>query len=210
VIGLREPTIGVWQRAFKRSLDLIVALAGLVLLSPLFLLIGLAIKLDSPGPVLFTQPRVGRGGREFTIHKFRSMRQGAEEEKEELADLNETNGPIFKIRDDPRLTRVGRVLRRWSLDELPQLYNVLRGEMSLVGPRPPTRAEVAKYEDWHLKRLAVRAGMTGLWQVSGRSELPFDEMVLLDIYYVENWSPALDAKILLRTVPKWLSGKGAY
>jgi exopolysaccharide biosynthesis polyprenyl glycosylphosphotransferase len=210
VIGLREPTIGLWQRAFKRALDLTVALAGLILLSPLFLLIGLAITLDSPGPVLFAQARVGRGGREFTIYKFRSMRQGADEEKEALADLNEASGPIFKIRDDPRRTPVGRALRHWSLDELPQLYNVLRGEMSLVGPRPATPAEVAQYEDWHVKRLAVRPGITGLWQVSGRSELPFDEMVLLDIYYVENWSPALDAKILLRTVPIWLSGKGAY
>lgn len=210
VIGLREPTIEVWQRVFKRSLDLTAALGGLVLLSPLFLLIALAIKLNSPGPVLFRQTRVGRGGREFTIHKFRSMHQGAEEEKEGLADLNEVRGPVFKIRNDPRLTPVGRVLRRWSLDELPQLYNVLRGEMSLVGPRPPTPSEVAAYQDWHMKRLAVSPGMTGLWQVSGRSELPFDEMALLDIYYVENWSPALDAKILLRTVPKWLGGEGAY
>jgi len=210
VIGLREPAIALWQRVFKRSLDLIAALAGLVFLSPLFLLISLAIKLDSPGPVLFSQTRVGRGGREFTIHKLRSMQQGAEEEKQELADLDEVRGPIFKIRNDPRLTPVGRLLRRSSLDELPQLYNVLRGEMSLVGPRPPTPGEVADYEDWHMKRLAVSPGMTGLWQVSGRSELPFDEMALLDIYYVENWSPALDAKILLRTVPKWLSGEGAY
>ena len=129
---------------------------------------------------------------------------------EGLESLNEASGPLFKIRNDPRLTRVGRVLRRWSLDELPQLYNVLRGEMSLVGPRPPTPAEVARYEDWQRKRFAVRPGMTGLWQVSGRSELPFAEMMLLDIYYVENWSPGLDAKILLRTVPKWLSGEGAY
>lgn len=210
VIGLREPAIGSWQRALKRSLDLVVALGALVLLLPLFLLVALAIRLDSSGPVLFTQARLGRGGREFTICKFRSMRQGAEEEKEDLADLNEASGPIFKIRDDPRLTRVGRVLRRWSLDELPQLYNVLRGEMSLVGPRPPTPVEVAKYEDWQRKRLVVRPGMTGLWQVSGRSELPFGEMMLLDIYYVENWSPTLDIGILLRTVPKWLSGEGAY
>jgi len=210
VIGLREPTISTWQRVLKRSLDLVVALLGMLLMIPLFLLIGLAIKLDSPGPILFTQTRVGQGGRKFPIYKFRSMRQGAEEEKGKLADLNEVRGPVFKMRDDPRRTRVGRVLRRWSLDELPQLYNVLRGEMSLVGPRPATPDEVAQYEDWHLKRLAVRPGMTGLWQVSGRSELPFDEMVLLDIYYVENWSLALDVKILLRTVPKWLSGEGAY
>ncbi len=210
VIGLREPSIGAWQQALKRSLDLVVAVVALVLLLPLFLLIGLAIKLDSSGPVLFAQARLGRGGREFTIHKFRSMREGAEGEKEDLADLNEASGPIFKIRDDPRLTRVGRVLRRWSLDELPQLYNVLRGEMSLVGPRPPTPAEVLRYEDWQRKRLTVRPGMTGLWQVSGRSELPFGEMMLLDIYYVENWSPTLDIGILLRTVPKWVSGEGAY
>ena len=131
-------------------------------------------------------------------------------EKRELADLNEASGPLFKIRDDPRLTRVGRILRRWSLDELPQLYNVVRGEMSLVGPRPATPDEVAQYEEWHLKRLAVHPGITGLWQVSGRSDLPFDEMVLLDIYYVENWSVAMDTMILLRTVPKWLSGEGAY
>lgn len=210
VIGLREPTIDVRQRVFKRSLDLLAALGGLVLFLPIFVLIALAIKLGSPGPVLFSQRRVGRGGREFMIHKFRSMRQGAEEEKEGLADLNEVRGPVFKIRNDPRLTPVGRLLRRWSLDELPQLLNVLRGEMSLIGPRPPTPAEVADYQDWHMKRLAVRPGMTGLWQVSGRSRLPFDEMALLDIYYVENWSPALDAKILLRTIPKWLSGEGAY
>jgi exopolysaccharide biosynthesis polyprenyl glycosylphosphotransferase len=210
VIGLRDPTIGVWQRAAKRSLDLIVAVGGMIVLLPCSLLIALAIKLDSRGPVLFAQPRVGQGGREFAIHKFRSMRLGAEEEKQELADLNEASGPLFKMRNDPRLTRMGRVLRRWSLDELPQLYNVVRGEMSLVGPRPPTPAEVAEYEDWHLKRLTVRPGITGLWQVSGRSELPFAEMVLLDVYYVENWSLALDLKILLRTVPKWFSGEGAY
>jgi exopolysaccharide biosynthesis polyprenyl glycosylphosphotransferase len=210
VIGLREPAIGTWQRAFKRSLDLVVAVMGLLVLSPLFLLVALAIKLESPGPVFFWQARLGRGGREFAICKFRSMHQGAEERKDELVTLNEATGPIFKMREDPRLTSVGRVLRRWSLDELPQLYNVVRGEMSLVGPRPPTPSEVEKYEDWQLKRLSVRPGMTGLWQVSGRSEVPFAEMMLLDIYYVENWSPALDAEILLRTIPKWISGEGAY
>jgi exopolysaccharide biosynthesis polyprenyl glycosylphosphotransferase len=210
VIGIRQPSIEAWQRIAKRSLDLVGALAGMVCLLPVLPLITLAIKLDSPGPVLFTQARVGQGGTRFAVYKFRSMRQGAEREKGELADLNEASGPLFKMRDDPRCTRVGRVLRHWSLDELPQLYNVLKGDMSLVGPRPATPDEVAQYENWHLKRLAVPPGMTGLWQVSGRNELPFDEMVLLDIYYVENWTPALDIKILLRTVPKCLSGEGAY
>ena len=210
VIGIRDPSIGMWRRVVKRSLDLVIALLGMLLLLPIFVLIGLAIRISSPGPVFFTQARMGPGGQEFAIHKFRSMRQGAEMEKRELADLNEASGPLFKIRDDPRLTRVGRILRRWSLDELPQLYNVVRGEMSLVGPRPATPDEVAQYEEWHLKRLAVHPGITGLWQVSGRSDLPFDEMVLLDIYYVENWSVAMDTMILLRTVPKWLSGEGAY
>jgi lipopolysaccharide/colanic/teichoic acid biosynthesis glycosyltransferase len=138
------------------------------------------------------------------------MREGAEEEQQKLTDLNEAEGPIFKIRHDPRCTVVGRFLRRASLDELPQLYNVLRGDMSLVGPRPPLPTEVEHYEAWHKKRLEVSPGMTGLWQVSGRSELTFDEMVLLDIYYIENWSAALDTEIFLRTIPRIIFGNGAY
>jgi len=153
---------------------------------------------------------VGAGGELFEIYKFRSMREGAENELEELIEWNEADGPLFKIRNDPRLTRVGRFLRRTSLDELPQLWNVLRGEMSLVGPRPPLPAEVGRYKSWHRKRLEVRPGMTGLWQVRGRSLLSFDEGVLLDIYYIEHWSLWLDFKIMLRTVPQMLLGNGAY
>ena len=138
------------------------------------------------------------------------MKDEAEKEVSKLVDLNEAAGPLFKIRDDPRLTRVGRWLRRISLDEIPQLINVIKGEMAVVGPRPPLAAEVEDYQEWHKKRLEVAPGVTGLWQVSGRSELPFDEMVMLDIYYIENWSPGLDVKIILRTLPAVLSGRGAY
>ncbi|MBC7249971.1 MAG: undecaprenyl-phosphate glucose phosphotransferase [Anaerolineae bacterium] len=210
LVGIKEIAIPRWKLAAKRAFDFSVALLGLLLCAPLFLLIALAIRLDSPGPVLFKQVRVGKGGREFVLYKFRTMRVGAEEEQAALRELNEASGPLFKIRDDPRLTRVGKLLRRISLDELPQLYNVLRGEMSLIGPRPPLPSEVAEYLPWQLQRLEVSPGMTGLWQVSGRSELTFDEMCLLDIYYIENWSVALDAEILLRTLPKVLLGDGAY
>jgi lipopolysaccharide/colanic/teichoic acid biosynthesis glycosyltransferase len=180
------------------------------LLAPFMLCIALAIKLCSPGPVLFAQTRVGRGGRPFTCFKFRSMREGAEREVNRLANLNEATGPIFKIRDDPRLTPVGKFLRRTSLDEFPQLYNILRGEMSIVGPRPPIPDEVRQYKEWHRERLLVSPGLTGLWQVSGRSELTFDEMVLLDIYYIENWSLGLDFRIMLRTIPTVILANGAY
>jgi lipopolysaccharide/colanic/teichoic acid biosynthesis glycosyltransferase len=153
---------------------------------------------------------MGENHQLFEIYKFRTMRAGAERQLVELLDQNEADGPLFKIRDDPRLTAVGRFLRQTSLDELPQLINVLRGEMSLVGPRPPIPAEVEQYKPWHEKRLAVPPGMTGLWQVSGRSELTFDEMVLLDLYYIEHWSPWLDFAILMRTVPKVIARDGAY
>ncbi|HDN80162.1 MAG: undecaprenyl-phosphate glucose phosphotransferase [Chloroflexi bacterium] len=210
LISVREIYFRRGERLIKRAMDIVGAIVGLVLLAPLMLLIALAIKLDSPGPVLFKQVRVGKGGKEFVMYKFRSMKEGAEEEQERLKELNEVEGPIFKLKDDPRCTRVGRILRRLSLDELPQLYNVLRGEMSLVGPRPPLPSEVAQYKEWHKKRLEVSPGMTGLWQVSGRSQLPFDEMVLLDLYYIENWSPMMDIMILLRTIPKVILGNGAY
>jgi exopolysaccharide biosynthesis polyprenyl glycosylphosphotransferase len=210
LIGVREVGIGTGALLLKRGVDVVGAGIGLVLGAPLLALIGLAVQLDSPGPILFEQVRVGAGGKPFMIYKLRSMRLGAETELEELRDLNESDGPIFKMRDDPRLTRVGRFLRRTSLDELPQLWNVLRGEMSLVGPRPPLPSEVGSYLEWHKKRLQVRPGMTGLWQVSGRSLLSFDEMVLLDIYYIENWSLWLDLKILMRTIPQVLCGDGAY
>jgi exopolysaccharide biosynthesis polyprenyl glycosylphosphotransferase len=210
IIGVKEVAITGWNLAFKRASDIVVSLVGLILLSPLLLLISVAIKLDSPGPALFKQVRVGKGGRRFVCYKFRSMRQGAEEERPELADRDEAMGPTFKIRHDPRCTRVGRLLRRTSLDELPQFYNVLRGEMSLVGPRPAIPSEVEQYQEWHRKRLEVSPGITGLWQVSGRSQLTFDEMCLLDIYYLENWTPLLDLKIALKTAPAVLAGTGAY
>jgi exopolysaccharide biosynthesis polyprenyl glycosylphosphotransferase len=210
LIGVREVGFGRGALLIRRGIDIVGAIAGLVLGAPLLALIALAIRIDSPGPILFRQTRVGAGGKLFQIYKFRSMHEGAEAELERLRDLNEADGPIFKIQDDPRLTRVGRFLRRTSLDELPQLWNVLRGEMGLVGPRPPLPAEVSRYMEWHKKRLEVRPGMAGLWQVSGRSLLSFDEMVLLDIYYIENWSLWLDFKILLRTIPQVLFGDGAY
>jgi len=210
LIGVKEPTISGLNLAIKRAMDFTLAALGLIIAAPLMALIAVLIKLDSPGPVLFSQVRVGRGGRLFTLYKFRSMRLGAEAEQPRLLDRNEATGPLFKIRDDPRLTRVGRWLRRLSLDELPQLYNVLRGEMSLVGPRPPIPAEVEQYEEWHRKRLEVAPGVTGLWQVSGRSDLTFDEMVMLDLFYAENWTLGLDIKILLRTIPTVILGTGAY
>jgi exopolysaccharide biosynthesis polyprenyl glycosylphosphotransferase len=210
LIGVREAIIGRWQRALKRVMDVTIAAVGGLLALPLLGLIALAIKLDSPGPAVFRQLRVGKKGQRFWCYKFRSMREGAEDEQEHLQAYNEADGPLFKMRDDPRRTRVGRWLRRPSLDELPQLYNVLRGEMSLVGPRPPLPHEVAQYEAWQMRRLEVAPGITGLWQVSGRSDLTFDEQCLLDIYYIENWSPFLDIKILLRTVPQVFTGDGAY
>jgi exopolysaccharide biosynthesis polyprenyl glycosylphosphotransferase len=210
LLSIKEATIRGWNLAVKRALDVVISATALILSSPLLLLIVLLIEYDSPGPVLFRQVRVGRGGRLFTLYKFRSMRQGADEEKTTLSDRNQATGPLFKMRDDPRLTRVGRWLRRLSLDELPQFYNVLRGEMSLVGPRPPIPAEVEQYQDWHRRRLDVPPGVTGLWQVSGRSDLTFDEMVMLDLFYAENWSLLLDFKILLRTIPTVILGTGAY
>jgi lipopolysaccharide/colanic/teichoic acid biosynthesis glycosyltransferase len=156
------------------------------------------------------QVRVGKNGRQFRCYKFRSMVHNADQLREQMALLNESSGPLFKIRKDPRLTQVGRFIRRYSLDELPQLINVLRGEMSLIGPRPNLPSEVEHYQDWMTKRLSVRPGLTGLWQVSGRSDLTFDEMVLLDIYYVENWTMGLDLNILLRSVPAVLRARGAY
>ncbi len=210
IIGVKEVAIKGWNLAFKRASDIVISLAGSILLSPLLLLISVAIKLDSPGPVLFKQIRVGKNGSRFVCYKFRSMRQGADKERPQLADQDEVAGPTFKMRSDPRCTRVGRILRRTSLDELPQIYNVLRGEMSLVGPRPAIPSEVEQYQEWHRRRLEISPGLTGLWQVSGRSQLTFDEMCLLDIYYLENWSPLMDLKIGLKTLPAVLAGRGAY
>jgi exopolysaccharide biosynthesis polyprenyl glycosylphosphotransferase len=210
LVGVREVGFGQRVRTVKRLIDIAGAALGLTIGAPLLGLIAIAIRLDSPGPVIFRQTRAGANGKTFEMYKFRSMYQGAEERLEELRDLSEVDGPIFKMRDDPRVTRVGRILRRTSLDELPQLWNVLRGDMSLVGPRPPIPSEVSEYMEWHKKRMEVRPGVTGLWQVSGRSLLSFDEQCLLDIYYIENWSLWLDFQILLRTVPEVLFGNGAY
>ena len=210
LISVKQSSLTGLNQVIKRIFDLSLTIPAIVVLSPFALLIAIAIKLDSPGPVLFRQTRVGRNGETFTFLKFRSMRVNAEAELEALRAQNEADGPLFKIKDDPRRTGVGRFLRQTSLDELPQLINVLRGEMSLVGPRPPIPEEVAQYQLWHRKRLEIQPGLTGLWQVSGRSDLTFDEMVMLDIYYGENWSLSSDFQILLRTVPQLIFGDGAY
>ncbi|OQY86476.1 MAG: hypothetical protein B6D41_13375 [Chloroflexi bacterium UTCFX4] len=210
LIGVKEASFSYGAFAIKRAMDVLFAGALFVLLLLPMLFIALAIKLTSPGPIIFAQYRVGRGGKIFTAYKFRTMRVGADDEKQDLAHLNEASGPLFKIRNDPRITIIGKILRRASLDELPQLLNVLKGDMSLVGPRPPLPNEVAQYEEWHKRRLDVSPGVTGLWQVSGRSELSFDEMVMLDLYYIENWSPWLDIRILLKTIPALLTARGAY
>lgn len=198
------------QVAVKRGLDVLVSSVALLILLIPMLLIALAIKLDSPGPVIHRQRRVGKDGRPFTMYKFRSMVGDAEDFMPALAEKNESTLPIFKIRDDPRRTRVGAVLRRLSLDELPQLLNVLEGDLSLVGPRPPLESETAVYSPEHWRRLAVPQGMTGLWQVSGRSLLNFEEMLELDLAYIRSWSVWLDVKLLARTVPAVLSGRGAF
>ena len=210
LLGVKQTTIQGGRLLVKRSFDFFGALLALLFLSPVLALIALAIKLDSEGPVIFQQDRIGRDGKPFKVYKFRSMVKDAEAQKAALEELNEADGPLFKMKDDPRRTRVGRFLRRASFDELPQLYNVLRGEMSLVGPRPNIPAEVENYKTWHEQRLEVLPGMTGLWAIHGRSELTFDEIVLLDIYYIENWSLGLDLKIILQTLPRLLFGTGAY
>ena len=210
LITTRSVSIAGWNLFIKRALDVTVATAILIVGLPFAALISLAIYCSSPGPIVYSQTRIGRNGQPFKIYKFRSMIADAEAQLEKMSDLNEASGPLFKMRDDPRRTPLGRILRRFSMDELPNLINVLRGEMSLVGPRPNVPEEVAQYKDWHRKRLSVSPGMTGMWQVSGRSDLTFDEMVLLDIYYAENWSLTLDLGIMMRTIPKVLGGEGAY
>lgn len=194
----------------KRVVDVFVTAALLVPFLLMLAIIGLLIKLDSPGPIFFKHRRVGKDGREFYTYKFRTMVDGADQMQAKLAKMNEADGPLFKIKEDPRTTRVGRFLRRTSLDELPQIINVMRGEMSWVGPRPGTPDEVAQYEPWQRKRLTVLPGVTGLWQVSGRSNIPFAEMCLLDIFYIENWSLDLELRIILRTIPSVLLGRGAF
>ncbi|HEX8967586.1 MAG TPA: sugar transferase [Chloroflexota bacterium] len=211
LMGIKDHAILGLNFFTKRVIDVSVAVAILIAFSWFFLPLALLIWIeDRGGSPLYGQVRVGRGGRHFTMQKFRSMRPGADQLLSDLLEYNEAEGPIFKMRDDPRRTRVGAFMRRWSIDELPQLWSVLKGDMSLVGPRPATPREVALYEDWQLHRLDTLPGITGLWQVSGRSELGFSEQVLMDITYIENWSIGLDLRILLRTIPAVLSGKGAF
>jgi exopolysaccharide biosynthesis polyprenyl glycosylphosphotransferase len=206
-----EPEFTGLRRVAKGGLDLGLALLALALLSPVMLAVAVAIRLDSPGPVLFRQVRIGRDSKPFQMTKFRSMHVDAEERLTQLVHLNQHGeGPLFKMREDPRVTRVGAVLRRFSLDELPQLFDVLRRRMSLVGPRPPLPREVEAYEDDVRRRLLVKPGITGLWQVSGRSDLTWDESVRLDLSYVENWSLGLDLSIIARTVVAVLARRGAY
>jgi exopolysaccharide biosynthesis polyprenyl glycosylphosphotransferase len=207
---LRPPILVGWDWALKRSFDLMISAVLIVVGLPLWMLIALAIKLDSRGPVFHVDRRVGVGEREFGMLKFRTMVADAAEQQARLERANEASGALFKIRHDPRVTRVGRVLRRLSIDEMPQILNVVRGEMSLVGPRPLPLRDYELLEDWHRARYLVLPGMTGLWQISGRSGLSFDDLVRLDFTYLDNWSIWLDISIIAKTIPAVISGRGAY
>ncbi|MBI5105639.1 MAG: sugar transferase, partial [Solirubrobacterales bacterium] len=207
---LKPPVFDGIDFALKRTFDVIVATMTVLALSPVLLAISLSIKLTSRGPILYRSIRPGIGGVPFACLKFRTMYRDADERQADLESMNEASGALFKIRDDPRMTKVGRFLRKFSLDELPQLINVLRGEMSLVGPRPLPRRDFDQLEDWHKKRYLVLPGITGLWQVSGRSDLDFDDLVRLDFLYLERWSVFLDLTILVKTVPAVLTRRGAF
>lgn len=207
---IKPPVFEGAQFIVKRCFDLIVATILLLVLSPLLLVVAVAVKLTSRGPVFFLSPRPGLGGEPFMCIKFRTMVSNAASLQDELEEQNEADGAIFKIRRDPRLTRIGGFLRRWSIDEMPQLFNVIKGEMSLVGPRPLPQRDYQRLEEWHKKRYLVLPGLTGLWQVSGRSELEFDDLVRLDFHYIERWSVFLDVVIMLRTIPAVVAKRGAY
>ncbi|MDD9795158.1 sugar transferase [Priestia megaterium] len=195
----------------KRTLDIVLTSVGLILLSIVFLIISIAIKIEDPkGPVLFSQKRIGKDGKEFNMYKFRSMVTDAEAKLQELLKHNETSGAMFKMKNDPRVTKVGRFIRKTSIDELPQLFNVLKGDMSLVGPRPPLPREVAEYNEYHKQRLLVTPGCTGMWQVGGRSNIGFEEMVELDLYYITNQSNLLDCKIILKTFKVLFGSNDAF
>jgi exopolysaccharide biosynthesis polyprenyl glycosylphosphotransferase len=209
LLNLRRTPTSEPRLAVKRAIDLVGGLVGLLLAGPIMLVAAIAIKVDSKGPIFFKQVRAGRNGRKFTMFKFRSMVVDAEELKARLAHLNEMSGPVFKIKQDPRITKVGRILRKTSIDELPQLFNIVTGDMSLVGPRPPLPSEVEQYEPWQRRRLSVKPGLTGLWQVSGRNQVDFEEWMQLDLDYIDNWSLWLDLKIIARTVPVVLLRSGA-
>ena len=210
LLHLEQPQAGEAGGLVKRLFDVVGATTSLILLSPLMALIALAIVLEDRGPVLFTQPRIGRDGHTFRCFKFRSMYLDAESQERALREAMGQAGALWKMERDPRVTRIGRFIRRYSLDELPQLFNVLRGEMSLVGPRPQQRWEVDTYTEWEHRRLRVRPGMTGLWQVSGRSKLSFEEAIRLDLYYVDNWSMTADLVIMAKTVGAVFNATGAY
>jgi exopolysaccharide biosynthesis polyprenyl glycosylphosphotransferase len=207
---LRPPVFDGFDYAVKRSFDFVGAIVLIALLSPLLLTIAIAVFVTSRGPILYRSIRPGMGGEPFACFKFRTMRSDADQMQADLESLNEASGALFKIRRDPRLTPIGRLLRRYSLDELPQLFNVVLGQMSLVGPRPLPQRDFEQLEEWHKKRYLVLPGLTGLWQVSGRSELDFDDLVRLDFLYLERWSVGLDLSILLKTVPAVLSRRGAF
>jgi len=212
LVELTAPSLKGWQLGVKRVVDAVGSVVGLLAAGPVMIGIAIAIKLDSPGPVFFSQDRAGFGGRRFRMIKFRTMRNGADGEKPALAHLNHTGDPrLFKIPNDPRVTRLGANLRRWSLDELPQLWNVLMGDMSLVGPRPFFEADLGSYEDHHFRRLGAKPGITGLWQVKGRSAvIDFEEVVRLDREYIGRWSIWLDLQIMAQTLPAVLRRTGAY
>jgi exopolysaccharide biosynthesis polyprenyl glycosylphosphotransferase len=197
------------QLFIKRCLDLVASMTAICLCLPLWILLPILIRKDSPGPILFRQTRIGKHGRRFTMYKFRSMVVDAEKKRSELMHLNEMDGPVFKIKSDPRVTRFGAFLRKTSLDELPQLFNVLKGDLSLVGPRPPLFEEVCKYRPWEKKRLAVMQGITGLWQISGRNDINFDEWIKLDLMFIDQWQVTLDMIILFKTIPAVIFRKGA-
>jgi exopolysaccharide biosynthesis polyprenyl glycosylphosphotransferase len=210
LLHVEEPTFTGPQRVAKEIFDRGAAALALLVLAPVFVVVALAVKLDAPGPVFFLQTRVGRDGRRFRMVKFRTMVAGADRLRADLEHRNEADGLLFKLRIDPRVTRTGRLLRRYSIDELPQLLNVLSGDMSMVGPRPPLPSEVDLYEGHVSRRLLVKPGITGLWQVSGRSDLPWDESIRLDLYYVDHWSPTMDLTIIAKTFSAVVRGSGAY
>jgi len=209
MLGMTRVPTSQGRLLVKRLIDIAGASVGLLIAAPVLVATAIAIKLSSPGPVFFKQVRAGRHGRKFTMYKFRSMVVDAEALRAKLEHLNEMDGPVFKIKRDPRITGVGRFIRATSIDELPQLFNVLLGDMSLVGPRPPLPSEVCQYEPWQRRRLSVKPGLTGLWQVSGRNQVDFEQWMALDLQYIDNWSLWLDLVILLRTVPAVLRGSGA-
>lgn len=213
-VEVEAPKVKVWERrgyAFvKRAFDIASSLCAMVVLSPIFLITAIAIKIEDKGPVVFTQDRVGKDGKVFKMYKFRSMYVDAEERLKYLSEQNEADGPVFKIKNDPRITRVGRFIRKYSIDELMQLVNVFKGDMSVVGPRPALPREVAEYDDFAKQRLLVKPGLSCYWQVSGRSNIGFEEWMKLDVKYINEMSVWTDLKIILLTIPAVLKGEGSY